>query len=439
MLFLYSIALSLAFILMLPLFVLRRAKYAAGFSQRLGNYPRFDHDGRPVIWIHCVSVGETNAARPLVNALKQRFPLHRLIVSTTTKTGQELATKIFAEKAEAVFYFPFDWKFSVKRALERYKPAAVLLMETEIWPRFISEAKLSGAKVAIVNGRLSNRSTGRYSLARRFIGSVLDDVDLALMQGGNDAERIIGLGCKRSLVTGNLKFDLDLENDDDAITEELDSRFGFTSSGRPLIVAASTHDPEERFVLDAFCSTAAGSQTIKPRLLIAPRHPERFDQVAKTVREFSNGPACEFPGFKTARRSDGISPDHADSDIIILDSIGELRAVYPLAEIVFVGGSIIPHGGQSILEPAAAGKAIITGHHTHNFEDAVHAFLDSGAIIQLPDKAGEQIVDELFISFVDLLENDDERRSLGLNAAAVMNANRGATRRTIDALIEILK
>src|SRR5215204_2611251 len=142
MYFVYSLILSLGFVLMLPLFLLRREKYASGFRQRLGNYPEFRHDGGDVIWLHCVSVGETNAARPLVHAIGTEFPKHRLVISTTTKTGQDLARKIFADKADAVFYFPFDWKFSVRRAIENYKPSLVLLMETEIWPRFILEAKL---------------------------------------------------------------------------------------------------------------------------------------------------------------------------------------------------------------------------------------------------------------------------------------------------------
>src|SRR5688572_1268942 len=162
MYFLYSILLAIGFLLMLPLFLLRSEKYASGFRQRLGNYPEFKHDGRDVIWLHCVSVGETNAARPLVDALRKEFPDHRLVISTTTRTGQELARKIFTGTADAIFYFPFDFKFAVRRALTNYKPSLVLLMETEIWPRFIRDAKLSGAKIAIVNGRLSAKSFGRY-------------------------------------------------------------------------------------------------------------------------------------------------------------------------------------------------------------------------------------------------------------------------------------
>src|SRR5688572_15165253 len=166
MYFVYSIVYSLAFLLMLPSFLLSREKYASGFRQRLGKYPEFKHDGRKVIWLHCVSVGETNAARPLVEKLIEEFPDHRLVISTITKTGHNLASKIFADKADAIVYFPFDWKFTVRRALEHFKPSLVLLMETEIWPRFIHEAKPSGAKVAIVNGRLSEGSFRRYSKVR---------------------------------------------------------------------------------------------------------------------------------------------------------------------------------------------------------------------------------------------------------------------------------
>ena len=295
---------------MLPLFLSRREKYASGFSQRLGNYPTFIDDGRPVIWLHCVSVGETNAARPLVDALLGAFPARRIVISTTTKTGQELAQKVFAGKADAVFYFPFDWKFSVGKALQNYKPSVVLLMETEIWPRFLREAKASGAKVAIVNGRLSERSSGRYSIVRPFIKRVLAEIDLALMQGDNDARRLrsLGLASERTLVTGNMKFDLELNESDGIITEEIDRRFQISNfrseknGSRPLIVAASTHEPEERWMLEAFCSAAAGAEKNRPRLLIAPRHPERFDAVAKLARQFSRDPACEWPGYKTARR-----------------------------------------------------------------------------------------------------------------------------------------
>ena len=435
---LYSLLLTLAFILMSPLFFLRRQKYAAGFTQRLGNYPEFKHDSRKVIWLHCVSVGETNAVRPLVDELKSHFPDHRVVISTTTLTGQTLAQNIFKDKADAVFYFPFDFKFSVRKALEQFKPSVVLLMETEIWPRFIREAKQSGAKIAIVNGRLSDASFRRYSIFKSFIRSVLADVDIALMQGEAYAKRIISIGIDPAKVktTGNLKFDLNLDSSETDLTAEFRERFGI-SAERPLIVAASTHSPEELWMLEAFSEFFLEPSKLRPRLLIAPRHPERFDEVAEQVRSIG---ASRFPQFKPlsmARRSSDDSEKDKAADVILLDSIGELRSVYPLAEIVFVGGSLIPHGGQSVLEPAAAGKVIITGPYTHNFEAVVKELIANHAIVQLPEVRDEQVVDWIFDAISDLFEDGEERKLLGTMTAKVMAANRGATGKTIEYLKQI--
>jgi 3-deoxy-D-manno-octulosonic-acid transferase len=385
-----------------------------------------------VIWLHCVSVGETNAARPLIDRLLMEFPDHRLIISTTTKTGQELARKAFAGKADAIFYFPFDWKFSVQRALRHFRPSLVLLMETEIWPRFISEAKMSGAKVAIVNGRLSERSFGRYSKIRGFISRVLANLDLALMQGGNDANRLISLGlpAAKTVVTGNLKFDIVEDPGDEQIAAELNERFRF-DDGRPVIVAASTHEPEERWILKALCSMMAGEGRRKPRLVIAPRHPERFDAVARLLKDFRDDAACEYSRYRFARRSQGSNEDDHFADVVLLDSIGELRALYRLTQIAFVGGSLIPHGGQSVLEPAAAGNAILTGPHTFNFSDVVKVFLGNVALIQIPELPPEKIPDEIFLQLSDLLDEPDRIAELSRNARAVMEANRGATEKSI--------
>jgi 3-deoxy-D-manno-octulosonic-acid transferase len=419
MLALYSLLYSLAMLLMSPLFLLRREKYASGFSERLGNYPEFKHDGRKVIWLHCVSVGETNAARPLVDELIKQFPNHRLVISTTTKTGQELAKKIFAGKADTVFYFPFDWKFAVRRALNNFRPSLILLMETEIWPRLIYEAKRAGANVAMVNGRLSERSFRRYSKVLGFVGRTLGQVDLALMQGEKDAERIraLGIDVSKTHVTGNIKFDLSTAPADAALTEYFRSRFGIDGK-KTLIVAASTHEPEEKLIIDSL-SDAIGE---KVQLVIVPRHPERFDAVAKLL---SNS------GRPFVRRSANGSDSDRSADIILIDSIGELRAMYPLADIVFVGGSLVPHGGQSVLEPAAAGKAMITGAFTHNFADAVRLLLREQALIQIADSSS---VDQLAGAFSELLNDPERRNELGRNALAVIENNRGAAARTIELL-----
>ena len=268
----YSFLLTIGFILMSPIFLLKREKYASGFWQRLGFLPEFKPNENAVIWLHCVSVGETNAAGPLVEEITKQFPAHRLIISTTTRTGQILARSIFKNKADLIFYFPFDFKFSVRRALRRFKPEVVLLMETELWFNFLREANKSGARTVIVNGRLSEKSFNRYSYIKKFIRRVLSYVDLALMQENADAKRLMSLGAHpgKVRVTGNIKFDQSFEPSE--LTAVLRDRFAVTKDA-PLIVAASTHAPEEKWILEAFKKLWKASPANLPRLLIAVRHP----------------------------------------------------------------------------------------------------------------------------------------------------------------------
>lgn len=428
MYFFYSLLYTIAFLIMSPLFLLRRRKYAAGFQERLGNYPQFKNDARRVIWLHCVSVGETNAARPLVDQLLTNFPDHRLVFSTTTRTGQEIAQNIFKDRADAIFYFPFDWKFSVRRALNHFRPSVVLMMETEIWPRFFREAHVLGIKLAIVNGRLSERSFRRFAYIKTFIRNVLGFLDLALMQDEKSAGFITSLGTSVEKVrtTGNLKFDQTITPDENELTNIFYERFRITEA-KPLIIAASTHEPEEQWIVESL----DGELGHGARLLIAPRHPERFGDVAKVLNETN---------YKVVRRTDEPSDQDAVADIILLDSIGELRAAYPLAEIVFVGGSLIPHGGQSILEPAAMGKAVITGPYTMNFETVVTEFLESDAILQTSERSAEfRIPEQLREMFVMLLHDKQKRIELGKNAAKLMSDNdRNATAETINFLKPLL-
>ncbi len=409
---------------MSPIFLLKREKYAAGFWQRFGFLPEFEPNESPVVWLHCVSVGETNAARPLVEEIIKQFPAHRLIISTTTRTGQNQARNIFKDKAEAIFYFPFDFKFSVRRALCRFKPAVILLMETELWFNFLREASRSGARTTIVNGRLSEKSFKRYSYIKNFMRRVLSFVDLALMQGNADAKRLMALGIHpgKVKVTGNIKFDQDFETSE--VTANLRDRFAVTKDA-PLIVAASTHAPEEKWILEAFKKLWKDSLENLPRLLLVPRHPERFNEVAELLKE---------TGFDWVRRSANRSERDQTAEIILLDSIGELRAALPLAEIVFVGGSLIPHGGQSILEPAATAKAIVTGFYTINFAAVVKEFLDKNALIQLPETNEQSIADDLAKVFAELLKDAEKRAELSNNALEVMRKNRGATAKTIENL-----
>ncbi|MDQ3635896.1 MAG: 3-deoxy-D-manno-octulosonic acid transferase [Acidobacteriota bacterium] len=416
---------------MSPLFLLRREKYASGFWQRLGFLPEFEADGKTVVWIHCVSVGETNAARPLVEKLKQEFPEHKIVISTTTKTGQKLAREIFAEIADLVFYFPYDWKFSVRRALNKIKPNNVLIMETEIWFRFLRESYKNGTQNILVNGRLSEKSAKNYSLIRSFMKRALHYFDLTLMQSQNDARHLINLGIRsrKVKITGNIKFDQDFKQNESDLTENLRRRFNI-SNDSPLIIAASTHSPEEKLIFEAFTKVWKNSPDKLPRLLIAPRHPERFADVEKQIRE---------TGFDWVKRSKKASARDKSAEIILLDSIGELRQVLPLAEIVFVGGSLIPHGGQNIIEPAISKKAIITGHYTRNFEAIVKEFLENEALIQLP-KLNENEVSEYLSNVIEeLLENSEKREKLAQNALAVMKKNRGATEKTFQYLKPFLE
>ena len=433
MFFLYSFLYTIGFLVLLPRFLfdaVQKGKYAAGFWQRFGYLPEFESEGKSVLWLHSVSVGETNAARPIVKELLEEFPEYNLVVSTTTKTGQALARKLFADEAKLIFYFPFDWSFTVRRALRKIKPSVVLIMETELWFNFLRETHRSGAKIAIVNGRLSKKSAERYSLIKKFISRVLYNIDLALMQTHNDAERLKQLGIEPSKVkiTGNVKFDRDSDETENVLTKQLRERFS-VSKDAPLIIAASTHAPEESLILQALKETRENLPDKLPRLLIAPRHPERFKEVAALVKE---------TGFDCSRRSETASEKDKLAEVILLDSIGELQAIFPLAEVVFVGGSLIPHGGQNILEPAGVQKAIVTGFYTMNFEAIVKEFVEQNAIVQLPKSSESEISKRLAEVFLQLLQDAEMREKLAKNAFSVVQKNRGASRKTVAHLKSFL-
>jgi 3-deoxy-D-manno-octulosonic-acid transferase len=432
---LYSLLLTLAIFALLPLFLLdalRHGKYVAGLRERLGDVAEVDAGGRKVVWLHCVSVGETQAARPLARALLARFPSHALVVSTTTLTGQTLAREVFRDDALAVFYFPFDWAWSVRRSLRKLKPSLVLVMETELWPRFLRECRRRKVPVALVNGRISEKSFRGYRRLGRFIESVVGALALAVMQTEADAERIraLGLPPERTRVSGNIKFDADTGTGEQAVTDELRERFAFDDA-RPLIVAASTHAPEEAITLGAFQKTRAALDGDKrPRLLIAPRHPERFDEVAALV---------EASGLSWARRSRPPQRSDRACDVVLLDSIGELRGVYPLAALVFVGGSIAPTGGHNVLEPAAAARCIVTGAHTFNFSSIMRDFLERDALVQLPALTERDAPAALAQIFHELLNTDERRRLTGERARAALVESRGATDATLKLLVPLLE
>src|SRR5262245_17303782 len=273
----YSLLLTLGLIVLSPYFLVQailHGKYLEGLRQRFGWLEKINNPSKPVIWLHCVSVGETQAARPLVTRLRAAFPEYVLVVSTITTTGQALAQTVFRTDADALVYFPFDWAWTVRRALNAIKPDLVLIMETELWPNFLRECSYRGIAVALVNGRISSQSYRRYQLVQFFLRSLLSNLNMAVMQSDSDAKRIAMLGMpdERLFVTGNLKFDVEPASASTETTELLRRRFDIRSD-RPLILAASTHGPEEKIILKSFSALRA-KQNI--RLMIAPRRPERF-------------------------------------------------------------------------------------------------------------------------------------------------------------------
>lgn len=421
----YSLLLSLGLIVLIPHFLIQalaHGKYITGFRQRLGSLTPVN--GKPVIWLHCVSVGETQAARPLAQRVKQQFPHHALVVSTITLTGQKLARDVFRTQAESVFYFPFDWRWSVRRALKTINPAAVLIMETELWPNFLRECKARQIPVALVNGRISRQSFRRYKLIKFFLRPVLSCLSLAVMQSEKDADRLCALGMSRERLynAGNLKFDAQIAAELTAKTTEIRDRFGLRSEV-PLILAASTHAPEEEVILESI------KQLQTARLMLAPRHPERFNEVAALIQK---------SGLTWARRTGAPAADDSDAKVILLDTIGELPATYSLADVVFVGGSIVDRGGHNVLEPAAAGTAVVTGAHTHNFHAIVDLMCEANAIVQLPPVETANAAAELAHVLRNLLANTKEREELGRRAKQLVTDNQGAADRTIKLIAPLL-
>jgi 3-deoxy-D-manno-octulosonic-acid transferase len=419
---LYSVLLALFLVLTLPywlLQMLRHGKYRAGLLQRFGAVPqRLAGRGKEkIIWVHAVSVGEVVAASAVIAALRQQFPSHRVLISTTTNTGQKLAAQRFG--AESVFYFPLDFGFAVQSYLNALRPELVVVAETEFWPNFLRFAKRSGARVAVINCRISDRSFPGYKRLRFYLSRVLQNVDLFLAQTEEDRERLIAIGADKSKVTvaGNLKFDTAPPPPPKIVASLRESLR--QSGADPVLVCGSTLDGEEGSLLSAFRNILANHP--KAVMILAPRHTERFAEVAALV---------EALGFRLVRRSLW-SGEPLGGGVFLVDSIGELAALYSLATVAFVGGSLVPRGGHNILEPALYGVPIITGNHYENFRDIVNIFVSRNAV---------RIVGlaELPLVLIELIENEVECVALGRNALAALESQRGATGRTISALLELM-
>ena len=419
---LYSALLGLFLLVTLPYWLvqmMRHGKYRAGLRQRLGGVPPslVAHQEKRTIWVHAVSVGEVVASSAVVEALQRAFPNHRVVISTTTDTGQKLAGHRFG--AENVFHFPLDFAFAIRPYLTVLRPKLVVVAETEFWPNFLRLAKHSGARVAVINCRISDRSLPGYKRFRVWLPKVLGNVDLFLAQNEEDRRRLIDIGAPESRVSvaGNLKFDV-APPPAPAIVDSL--RQSLSQSGaRPVLVCGSTLEDEEGLLLSAFRHILATRP--KAVMILAPRHPERFAAVAELVKKL---------GFRLWRRSLWSGESLAGS-VFLVDSIGELAALYSLATVAFVGGSLVARGGHNILEPALYGVPVVTGNHYENFRDIVNYFRERNAVRVVG-------VAELPLVFMELIENSEARSALGRNALAALESQRGATARTLDALVQLM-
>ncbi len=419
----YSALLAVWLLVSLPYWLLqmmRHGKYRAGLAERLGKVPArlAPQPGQATIWIHAVSVGEVLAVSGLVAALRQRSPRHRVVVSTTTDTGQQLARKRFGE--ENVFYFPLDFGFAARPYLEALRPQLIIIAETEFWPNFLRLAHQSGARIAVVNARISNRSWPGYRRVRGLLARVLRQVDLFLAQTETDRTRLADIGApgERIQVSGNLKFDV-APPAPPAIVGSLRTAFQQSGAG-PVIVCGSTVEDEEPLLLRAFENVLASH----PRavMVLAPRHPERFAEVAQLLERLD---------VRFWRRSLW-GGDAIAGGVLLVDTIGELASLYALADIAFVGGSLVPRGGHNIIEPAQHGVPIVVGNHTENFRDIVRLF-ESREAVRVVGPA------ELPLAFMELISNETERKALGQRAAETLREQTGATQRTVEALEKLLE
>lgn len=424
----YSVLSFVALLLASPYFAyraLRDGKYIRGFSQRLGSLPSsLNVEREPSIWIHAVSVGEALTARVLVDGLRKRYPSHKLFLSTTTRTGQEVAQTRVAS-IDGVFYLPFDWAWPIRRALDTVRPELFVMMETELWPNLLRACRARGVRTVLVNGRLSVRSHRRYRLAQPFFRRVLADVDLLLVQGETSGQHFIALGAdpSRVVVTGSLKFDsLDwaaagsVGRGDDGVL-----RYFRMPESRVVIIAASTLRGEETTVLRAFRSVQR--KVSNALLILAPRHPERFDEVVQLASE---------EGYRATRRTELQIDAELRDEVIVLDTMGELARLYQIATVVFVGGSLVDGGGHNILEPALFGKPILFGPYMRNFAEIADEFLRKGAAVQIRD--GVHLATEVR----QLLDDPVRRTGMGAAARALVEANRGAKARTLEEIERLL-
>jgi 3-deoxy-D-manno-octulosonic-acid transferase len=410
------------FYLGLPLIALRlwlRARKAPAYAKRIGE--RFAHGLPPMvrggIWLHAVSVGESIAAAPLVRALLERYPEASITLTCMTPTGSERIQALFGDNPRVQHcYLPYDLPWAMGRFLDHTRPRLGIVMETELWPNLVAQCGKRGIPLALANGRLSARSARGYARFAKLTGPMLRQMSLLAVQTGTEAERFLQLGARAETleVTGSIKFDL---APDPALPERAQAlRQHWQAPQRPVWIAASTHQGEDEIIL------AAHQRLLRTHsdalLILVPRHPERFAQV---------GTAVEQAGLRMARRADD-EPVTGQVQVVLGNTMGELMQLYAVADIAFVGGSLVPNGGHNLLEPAALSKPLLSGPHVFNFQDIAERLSEAGALTLIDDAEG------LADAVRHLIELPQDARRMGKAGLAVMRANQGALARLLAAL-----
>ena len=390
----------------------RQPDYLRHWGERFGFFPA-PADARsssPILWLHAVSVGETRAAQPLVAALRERYPAHRILFTHMTPTGRATSQALFGDTVERI-YLPYDTPWMMRRFLRHYWPEFGCILETELWPNLLTACQAQHVPVFFLNARLSARSARRYAWFPKLTRQALRQLSAIGAQSADDAERLMALGATSVTVTGNMKFDIDIPPAQPALGREFRARIG----ARPVWLAASTREGEEALILDAWKKVGAGN-TPSPLLIIVPRHPQRFDEVAQLAIK---------RGFLIQRRSENTAINPA-TQVLIGDSMGEMFAWYATADLAFIGGSLKDYGSQNLIEACAVGTPVLLGPSTFNFAEAARAALACGAAYPVRD------ADDLVRQVATLLANPERRQRMGKDGLAFAAHHRGATARAMN-------
>jgi 3-deoxy-D-manno-octulosonic-acid transferase len=411
--------------------MLRYGRYRAGWANRFGKISR-KHPDKKCIWIHAVSVGEVNATTTLIRELENKFPDYEIAISTTTDTGFARANALFGNRL-SVFYFPMDFSLTMKRAFANIRPAMCLLIELEVWPNLVRIAKQSGIPVIVVNGRLSERSFRRYNLIKAVTRKIFGNLTLALAQSEEYAERFrqIGVPAERVIVTGSVKYDTAQVIDKVDGADILAAQLGLKNER--LWVAGATGNDEEKIILDVYKRLIEQKQFSYLRLAIVPRKPERFNEVAELIKK-SGFELTRYSELKAATTKSTIdNRQTAIRNVVLGDTMGDLRKFYSLAAVIFVGRSLVPMGGSDMMEATALGKCTIFGPHAFNFKQAVDDLLKANGAILVKD------ADELFNAMTKCLTDAGYASRIAKNGQQLIIKNQGATARTINNISKMLK